>query len=258
VIHILFSAAAGTLRQVLGDRGKGERVAHFTDALDWGPISSVDFEDRETWLNVNAPTDLGPIDWLVDSASQFRAIVSSDPDRLIWLSPRSATELSGLHWFLNEFGASNAQFIIADYPLRGTWRDAPPLKLSELQHHQIAELLDKCPRTAWNPSRFPESDWRTLMAEGALLRVADGGRLKSAPVDYFDHFLLSRCTIEWAKAHRVIADTMGDMWDAGHDPDVAMLFWRLRELILHRQIAHEGEMPLFGTGSRHAAKVRRS
>lgn len=256
MIHVLFSTAAGTLQQLLKARGRTDCVAHFTDALDWGPIQTDDFADREAWFDRFAPMDSGKCDWLAESAFKFRQKIAAAPERLIWISPRCQCDLSGLHWFLAEFGGAGSQMIVADYPLHGTWRDEPPLRLSELQEEQIAELLDGCPRKAWNPSHYPENRWRTLMAEGAYLRIVEGGILRSVEADYFDHFLLERCPADWVKAHRVAGDTLGDIWDAGHSPNVGFLFWRLRELIQRGAIISEGELPLFGD-PRRSVKIRR-
>jgi hypothetical protein len=125
MIHVLFSSAAGTLRQILKARGQPDPVAHFTDTLDWGPIQTSSFVEREKWFDQFAPTDVGACDWLDESAAKFKQAILADPERLIWISPRCQRDLSGLHWFLAEFGGEGAKMIIADHPLRGTWRDEP-------------------------------------------------------------------------------------------------------------------------------------
>ena len=203
MIHILFSAAAGILRQLLTARDQKSSIAHFVDTLDWGPIQTADFSDREAWFDQFAPMDFGKCDWLSESASTFKQKIEADPERLIWISPRCQQDLSGLHWFLAQFGGAGSQMIVADYPLDGTWRDEPPLRLSELQEMQIAELLDGCPRKAWNASQYPEDRWHILMAEGAPLRIVEDGNLRSEKADYFDQFLLDRCSVDWLKDHRV-------------------------------------------------------
>lgn len=256
MIHVLFSNAAGTLRQLLTARDRADRVAHFTDTLDWGPIQTDNFADREAWFDRFAPAGFGKCDWLSESASKFRQKIEADPERLIWISPRCQQDLSGLHWFLAKFGGAGSQMIVADYALHGTWRDEPPLRLDELQEKQIAELLDGCPRKTWTASQYSEDRWRTLMAEGGYLRILEGGILGSVDADYFDQFLLKRCPVDWVKSHRVAGDALGDIWEAGHSPDPAFLFWRLRELIQVGAIASDGGLPLFGGDPQRAVKVR--
>ena len=255
MIHILFSSAAGTLGQLLMDRGQADRIAYFSDTLDWGPIQSGSFLEREEWFDKFAPVEFGKYDWLDEGASSFRRTVRADPDRLIWISPRCQQELAGLFWFLAEFGGEGAQMIVADYPLHGTWRDEPPLRLSELQEDQIAELLDGCQRRAWDPSEYPEGRWSTLMAENSCLRIVEGSGLRSVDADYFDHFLVAQCPTDWTKAHRLVGDVMGTIWNTGHSPDPAFLYWRLRELIQSSTIASDGELPMFGD-PKNAPNVR--
>ena len=84
------------------------------------------------------------------------------------------------------------------------------------------------------------------MAEKAHLRVVENGRFCSVEADYFDHFLLARCRVDWMASHRLIADVMGDIWAAGHSPDPIFLYWRPRELIQNNAITSNGDLPLFG------------
>lgn len=255
MIHVLFSSAAGTLRQLLSDRGEEDDVALFADTLDWGPIQTGSFVEREEWFDRFAPTGLGKCDWLDEGVKKFRQKMAENPERVIWISPRCQQDLSGLHWFLAEFGGEGSKMIVADYPLDGTWLDEPPLRLSELQVDQVAQLLDGCERRIWDSSKYPKDRWRTLMAENAHLRVVENGRLCSVETDYFDHFLLARCPADWMASQRLIADVMGDIWTAGHSPDPDFLYWRLRELIQNNAIISNGDLPLL-IDLQDAPKVR--
>lgn len=244
MIHVLFSSsAAGTLRHVLRARGLRQRVIDLTESLDWGRIARDNFEDRQAWLDRNAPLDLGARGWLVESVTTFRERIAADVDRLIWIAPRSAAEQAGLYWYLDQFGAAGAQMIVADLALRGSWRGEPPLTLGELQQDQMAELLDEYPRASWDASRFSADRWQELVAEDALLRIVTDGALRSAPEDYFDQFLLEHCSHSWRKWFRVVADAVGSMWDAGHRADAEFLTWRLRDLIERGEVACNGELP---------------
>jgi len=243
MIHIIFSSsAAGTLRQLLYARGRRERIVDLHEYLDWGPIATDKFDDRVTWLDRHLPNDLG-WDWISESTVKFHERAAADSDRLIWIAPCSAAEQAGLYWYLDQFGGARAQMIIADNALRGAWRAQPPLTLGELQQEAMAELYDEYPRLPWDSSRFPPDRWRTLVADNALLRIVDEGVLRSAPKDYFDHFLLERCSTEWVKWHRVVADAMADIWGTGRSADEGFLLWRLRELIQRGDVICSGELP---------------
>jgi hypothetical protein len=258
MIHIFFCAsAAGNFRQLLDSRNVKEEVASISEELDFGPISYADLAEREAWLNRYAPLDFCERDWLATSEARFRKQIANHGDRLIWISPSSAAEQAGLYWYLSQFSGEKTKLAIADYGFGGTWNGNSPLKLGELAIGPMGQLYDECPRVAWNPSRFNESRWSTLVEEDALLRVVTEGALQSAPDDYFDSFLLACCPIEWVKWHRVLADTMGGIWDTRQTAGSDLLLWRLRALIESGQIACEGEPPRFGGSTSDAVKIRR-
>lgn len=259
MIHVFFSAsAAGTFRQLLNARGIADQVADISEELDFGPISHGDLADRESWLNQHVPMDFGDHDWLADSEARFRKRIASDPERLIWIAPASATEQAGLYWYLSQFGGKNTSLSVADYPFGGTWNGEPPLRLGELGVEPMGQLYDECPRVPWDRSRFPEDRWSALVAENALVRVVVDGHLRSAPDDYFDDFVLARCPGGWTKFYRVIADVMGDIWDTGQSAGSELLFWRLRALIDNGQIACDGDPPALWGGIADAVKIRRA
>lgn len=258
MIHVFFSAsAAGTFRHLLDARGIIEEVADISEELDFGPISNGSLAEREAWLNEHVPMDFGDHDWLSASEERFRKHIASDPDRLIWIAPASATEQSGLYWYLWQFGGYRTKLAIADYPFGGTWNSKSPLGLGELGIEPMGQLYDESPRVPWDPLRFPQDRWSTLVTENALVRAVDNGQLRSVPDDYFDSFLLARCPLEWVKWHRVIADAMGDIWNTGQSAGSDLLLWRLRMLIKDSQVACDGEPPFLGGSIADAVKIRR-
>jgi hypothetical protein len=258
MIHVLFSSsAAGTLRQLLHARGVRQRVVVLSETFEWGPISNGNFEDRQAWLDRHAPNEFGGWGWLAADVAEFQEKVAADAERLIWIAPRSASEQSGLYWYLAQFGGAGAQMILADYPLRDAWRGEPPRGLGELQEEAIGQLLDECPRLPLQSARFPEGRWKRLMAEDALIRVVDGGVLGSAPEDYFDRFLLEHCPVEWTRWNRVIGDAMVNLGDIGHSVSDMLLHWRLCELVAREEVRCDGEPPVYGAAGSRELRVRR-
>jgi hypothetical protein len=241
MIHVLFcDSAAGTLRQVLRARGVSDRVVCLTEWLDWGWISSERIEDRVRWFEEQAGLDW---DWLAECSQKFLAQVATDEDRMIWLAPRSAQDQCGFYWLLHRMQLPPNKMIVADYPLKGAWRGEPPLSLGELGPDHMAELLDSCPRRDWDISRFPLETWQSLMSDGAVLRIVEGGALKSAAADHFDSLIVDRCPAEWTKWYRVMGYSMADAGEAGHTVNDMFLRWRLQELIASGAIECQGTLP---------------
>jgi hypothetical protein len=258
VIHVIFSpSAAGTLRQFLRSRGIQEPVVDLTEWLDTGWISSDRVEDRTKWFE-DRPPWRNNWAWAADCIHKFLGAVNVDDDRLVWLAPRSAQEQSGFYWYLHQTRTPPSRMIIADYPLRGAWRDEPPLSLGELSEDPMGQLFDECPRVKWDAVRFPIERWRTLMDDAAVLRVIENGELKSARADHYDDALLRWCPAHWTKWHRVVGDTLGHAGLDGHVVDDLFLRWRLEELIERGAIQSTSELPGWDIPtSEEPARIRR-
>jgi Protein of unknown function/Domain of unknown function (DUF1835) len=259
MIHVFFSpSAAGTFRKMLRARGIAEEVAEFFEELDFGPISHGALAEREPWLNQYAPLYHGDHNWIGRSEARFRQRIDATSERLIWIAPSSATEQTGLYWYLSQFAGADFKLAVADYPFDETWNGKAPLMLDQLDVEPMARLYDGCPRVQWDPVCFPETKWSALVADNALIRVVVNGRLQSGADDYFDGYLLARCPLAGAKWPRVVAEAMGDIWNAGQSAGSALLLWRLRTLIENDRIICDGQLPLFGGGVFEAAKIRRA
>ena len=252
--HILFSASAGgTLKQLLRARGIQDAVISLHEYLDWGPIDCP-LKDREGWIDSNSPSDIG-WDWLAESVEKFRAAAGAVERPLIWIAPGSANELSGLYWYLDQLRPSDAEFLVADFPIVGHWRNETPSTLGQLSVELLGQVFERPPET-WNKNRFRSERWSELVREKALLRIAKFGELQSVDSDYFDEIILRHCPAAWAKWHRIVGDTMGDAWEAGHYPDDSLLKWRLNELVRSGALEVHGDLSLHGVD--RAARLRRS
>jgi hypothetical protein len=258
MIHVLFDAsAAATFRQLLRRLGIAEKVAFLSEQLDFGPISHGCLADRGPWLDRHAPLDYGTHDWMAQEEAKFRRSVAGDAERLIWIAPASAQEQAGLYWYLSQYGDADLKMAVADFPLCGHLGGEPILKLNEVSVESMEQLYEDCPRTPWDASRFPRDRWAELVAENALLRVVDGGQLRSAPDDHFDQFLLARCPRRWVKWYRVLGDTLGNLWKSGQSAGVDSIMWRLRTLIEDGKIACDGALPVLHGNVSDAVKIRR-
>lgn len=257
MIHILFSAsAAGTVRQMLRARGLSQRVVDLSDSLNWGPITGS-FSDRETWLDHHAPLSFGARDWIANDVTNFDKMIAADAERLIWIAPRSAAEQSGLYWYLAQYGGANTKMVVADYPLREAWRGQAPFGLGELDQARMAELFDGCASTTWDSARFPEDRWFGLMAEDALLRIVEAGKLRSAPDNFFDDFIWRQSPDRPTKLLHAIGNIMAASFDLENTLGDDFIIWRLRELVLQGKIRCDGGPLQFVADSKSAPMIQR-
>ena len=214
------------------------------DCFAIGPIAG-DWDARVAWLDgiSPAPLDVGA-DWMKRSAEQFLAdIRSGGPNRLVWIAPQSACEQCGLQWYFEQFpDAPAGPMIIADQPIVRGWFNSAPLGLGELSEAEIAGLLDG-PRRQWPSERASPEPWRRLRAENVLLRVVEGGELRSAEPHYFDDLLFDQLSTDWNKWARVVGGAMVAAGERGHNISDSYLLWRVRELVDARRIECQGEMP---------------
>ena len=194
-------------------------------------------------------------DWLAESVQKFRVNAAAAVERpLIWIAPQNANELSGLFWYLDQVRPHDAEALIVDSPVPGGWRDEPPRGLGELSVERFALVFDRPPEL-WDASRFPNDRWAALVREGALLRTVVDGHLQSVPAHFFDEIVLNRTPREWTRWSRIVGDTMGAAWEAGHHPDDSLLRWRLLELVQNGRLELDGDLSLHGAD--HAARLRR-
>ena len=239
---------------MLRARGIQDNVVALHEYLDWGPVDCP-LEDRVAWLESHSPSDIG-WDWLTESVQKFRSAAAAAVERpLIWIAPRNANELSGLYWYLDQVRPIDAQMLIADFSIRGNWRDEPPLGLGQLSTELLAQVFERVPEP-WNTNRFRPGRWSEMVRETALLRVVRSGKLQSAKSDFFDEIIVQRCPSKWTRWYRVVADAMGDAWEANHNPDDALLKWRVMELVRCGILQLDGDLALHGMDQ--AAKLRRA
>jgi len=240
VIHVTFnSSAAGSLRQALGLRDRRKRVVDITDNLSWGPIGRGDFCERETWLDLNLPMDANfPAggsnwDWIASGAKDFLNKLERSDEHLIWLAPRNADDLCGLHWYLDRFGGERASFVLVDHGLPGTSEGQAPRSIGELGPEQFRYLLDNASRTSWDEERFPRDRWVHLCNDATNLRIVHQGTAVSVMDDHFDEIILQQCSENWRRLYRVVGEGMIAIWETAHRTGDCFVMWRLREL--HKQ-----------------------
>jgi hypothetical protein len=209
-LHIVFSAlAAGNLKKALHDNGRKDRVVCNFDNLALGPINPPDLHARLHWMEEELRcTDSELV--LTEEAAFWNAALVEDARRIAWMSRRSAPEYCGfLEWLWRLEELPCEVIDLTDMPVGSHHR---ALTLAILSPEEIvanavwdrAEALDASARSHCH------SLWRRLRVENAPLRVVDAEGLRSAPITFFDHQLLSFAKASWQKPARIIGETMAE------------------------------------------------
>ena len=83
--------------------------------------------------------------------------------------------------------------------------------------------------------------WRRLKMENAPFRVATDTGLVSAPIDYFDPWLLRQATTEWRAVARIVGETMAYCDEPYMQVGDVMLRSRVVALVDEGKLLAEGD-----------------
>ena len=262
--HIVFSmSAGGSLVAALELAGKSEGVLKLPDDLSYGPIGDAQPNARLQFIEevLDYPWD-GHFSELTHCF--WQQALDTSHNRIVWLSRRSTMEYCGFLEWLSRNG--QAPFFLVDLtdvtipdpkhpdtliPV-GWTSQLPAEQIYQNALWSLAKIPDPADLALWT------AQWSKLRAENAPLRIITEDGLVSAPLDHFDAELLSHVGSEWARAQRVVGETLaalqahqvrgGRVSQCG---DLA-LFARLRDLVEQGALDFQGD--IYGS----QLKVRRA
>lgn len=212
------------------------------DDLSWGPIGPGNVAERVAFFEEECPIP-GGWSWLAKAHDDFwQAVAEWQGERLIWLGSNSGCELAGYLAYLDRFHAFPAHVLriddyLAPHPVHG-----PAGSVGVLDIEDVADLLDNAPTSDIARDEGLFGRWVGLVSDGALLRVVEDGRLKSASLDHFDHFILDVATTEWKPGVRVVADALAAAFDARIWVNSDFLFSRLSRLAKSGELEADGDV----------------
>ncbi len=239
MLHILFSlSAAGTLHHALKKAGSGDEVIAFPDFLSYGPIDSLDPEDRLQALVREGLATFEEWDWLPPDLRAFWARCEShNRPRTLWVAPQRPDEMAGFLAYLDRFGDVPCDIVDLSEHEGGFRRpDGSPrgncFGLGELDERDLMVLKDFV-----RPLRPDEVGpkrhlWEELVRENAMLRVPGGEGLVSVPETHLDGDILEACSAEWRETARVLGNVVGTLPDRrGYAVSDIFLEWRMERLV---------------------------
>ncbi len=253
-VHVAFGeAAAGGISEALELVGRHERVLGLPDDLSFGPIDPPNLDLRRTWAKSVLHHDYDQYQWLRGAAETFWTDATADQaSPVVWVCRTYAAEQAGFLEFIWRMGGRGFDIVDAtdvEVPSRhDPNRSLRPWALGLLTGEQIvsAGLIDQRAAFPQGEAQSARARWSELRRENAPFRVIRDGRLVSAPLSYFDEFLLKYASSDWQKATRLVGETMGRMVDLeppGQSPGDHVLFGRMVALGKAGLLQVEGSGP---------------
>lgn len=248
VLHIVFGeSAGGTLIQALRQARRKEKIAVCPENLSFGPIDPPDAVARSAWVRneFGFPSPARHAQEIAGRVNRFwTELCSANERRVIWMSRRSACEYAD---FLEcVWRLADEPFDVVDLTdiARVSGTDEPINTMGEVPKGEISVrgLWNlAAPLTPTARERYREI-WRKLRAENAPFRVVAGDDLVSAPITFYDDWLVS-CTVnQWRKVARVIGDTMKTAMTHGHIIGDLVLSGRLQVLVATGRLESQGDL----------------
>lgn len=251
IYHIVVGdMAAGPLRDAVeAEPSMQGEVVVMKDILHVGPLLRAEGQSfsnlRSTFWNRVLPYEKDPV--AVDDMERLLEISSElykdgDAQAWFWMAPWPA-DVCAYHWLLFYLSKHLPRFYlvsIAGLPfLNGEGKVYYPRSLSEILPRELVKARRLARPVTPAEVEIDGEEWRRLVAANDGVRSYEGGKkLKGHGEDYYDALLLAGCGTQWAKAARIIAQSIGkqavptgDLW----------LAWRLRELAASGKLALKGD-----------------
>ncbi len=206
-------SAGGSLLRALQNAGSDETVIPFPDNFSYGPIDADDGNapGRWEWWRWDF---LGSRMGHAAALRDFWDRVTTTDDRLVvWWGRHSPQDCS---FFL----ALAACFVEKSYyaiEVTGTEYiftaqdgrrvlSKPAEEVSTMRHEGLQQLFDKQVPVDASQRKLAATKWLQLRQENAPFRILSKVGLVSAPIDFFDTFILKHVSSHWRHLHMVLLD----------------------------------------------------
>ncbi len=208
VLHV--TAGCSALQTALKIQGlaDSQTVIAIQDDLSLG-ILPLDFsvkslKNRGDWWQSHYAADNYAADNYIDEMQNFLSTPFADYDKVVvW---HGATVQDQLLLFL--------MCHIYDRPLHqvavtGRMYDGVALTLSVLSPIEIIPLLSTVTAISNAQAESYRQQWQAWCQSSSTLRIMQDDKITAVAEDYFDDFVLSKCTIAWQSAARVVGYCLG-------------------------------------------------
>ena len=235
-IHVVFGCArAETIRNALRVLGSKERVIGLPNDLSLGPINPPDPDVRQEWIKSSLRCE--PHDDMREAEKPWTEATSSDVYPIYWVCMNDAFEHASFLEFAHRMTGRPFDIVDAtglDFVTARNVRMPWSLGLMAPEDIVASGVYDRRRSLALAEIAAASERWSRLREENAPLRIVKDGILVSAPLTYFDTFLINQAATDWEVAAKLIGRTMNslafDMDPPGRSPSDILLFGRVLAL----------------------------
>lgn len=247
--HVVFGTFAKS--RVLGCKVlqiPKEHIIDLNDDLRIGPINKLNIEkgrlNRTHWFLSNINCDALAPSRSKDS-DKIECIKRMSPDTEIYIwSGNNSLDILLTAELLYELKGFNLNIFTLDFSKiklerrDGTFYNLDSISVALTEHIPI--IADSFKPISRAQEKTCLSIWSRVVAENKMMRVLrHNGKIESVNENYFDEVLKKRCKINFKKAARVIGETLVDI---NFDADDSTLNWRLKQLVLSKQLKAQGDL----------------
>jgi hypothetical protein len=185
------------MRQALLAAGSDDAVLAMPDDLSCGPIALGTLAERvEWWARFCEPAEAE-----ASLAAFWNTLDATSDPIVLWFSRDGADELAFFHACAERL--ADRQWHAMDVTGRTLTN-----RVSSMQPETLQSLLGQ-ERQLSAPERLDAVEhWQRLRSENAPFRVAPDGELVSAPIDYFDGWLLTNAGVTPRRVLSLVGEAM--------------------------------------------------
>jgi uncharacterized protein DUF3658/uncharacterized protein DUF1835 len=205
-------STGGSLHRAIRATGREDEVLSFFDDLSCGPIATGEPSERAEWWE----PFYGDREIEAELKSFWDRIAVTSDRLVVWFGRQRASELALSLALADRLGERPYDIIDVTglrFPVKrpdGSSGMGEPVQSVAMMHPDKLRTQFGSERPATDAYREEcRRTWHRLQAENALFRIVTAAGLVSAPMDYFDRFILERVTTEWKIVARVVGDVIG-------------------------------------------------
>lgn len=251
IYHIVVGDMAATpLQEAINAEPSMEgRIIVMKDLLHVGPLQKAEkqsFSDMRTafWKEVindeRHEIAVDDLERLLEAGNNLSAY----PEHKVWfwMAPWPA-DVCTYYWMLGYLGKYLDRFFIlniAGLPfLDEEGKVYYPKNISEILPKELVKARKLARAVTPAELEVDGEEWSNLVAENAGMRLLEGGKkLYCKDESFFDDKLMSFCSHQFQKAHRIVNQTLNKM---GVPTGDAYLGWRLRKMIESEILIGQGD-----------------